>query len=135
MLGRRKEFRLSHYRLDEQSFDLPPNAISFCAKSSPVLDITKRYLRTQAEQNNPVGGYRHIVLIEGDLLDQRVNEQRDGFEGIPSEIPVGELFVDETVSYEAIYDAIDPIIDAMVTPTGWTRDEVIQMLPRNSASF
>lgn len=125
LLGRRKEFRISHYRLDERSFDLPRNAISFCAKSSPVLDITRRYLRTLTEQNNPVGGYHHIVLIEGDLLDQRVNEQRDGFEGIPSEIPVGDLFVDETVSYEGMYDAIDPIIDAMVTPTGWTRDEVI----------
>jgi hypothetical protein len=25
------------------------------------------------------------VLTEGDLLDRRVNEQRDGFEGIPEE--------------------------------------------------
>lgn len=125
-LGRHKEFGISHYRLDAESFELPRNAISFCAKSSPVLDITKRYLRTQAEQNNPVGGYHHIVLIEGDLLDQRVNEQRDGFEGIPAEIPVHELFVDETVSYNAIYDAIDPIIDKMVTPTGWRKEEVIK---------
>ncbi len=125
-LGRRKEFRISHYRLDAESFDLPRNAISFCAKSSPVLDITRRYLRTQAEQNRPVGGYHHIVLIEGDLLDQRVNEQRDGFEGIPVEIPVHELFVDETVSYNAIYEAIDPIIDKMVTPTGWRKEEVIK---------
>jgi hypothetical protein len=125
-LGRRKEFRISHYRLDAKSFDLPRNAISFCAKSSPVLDITRRYLRTQAEQNRPVGGYHHIVLIEGDLLDQRVNEQRDGFEGIPEEIPVHDLFVDETVSYDAIYDAIDPVIDKMVTPTGWRKEEVIK---------
>jgi hypothetical protein len=66
------------------------------------------------------------VLIEGDLLDQRVNEQRDGFEGIPEEIPVHDLFVDETVSYDAIYDAIDPVIDKMVTPTGWRKEEVIK---------
>lgn len=125
-LGRRKEFRISHYRLDTRNFDLPRNAISFCAKSSPVLDITRRYLRTQAEQNRPVGGYHHIVLIEGDLLDQRVNEQRDGFEGIPAEIPVDELFVDETVSYDGIYDAIDPVIDGMVTPAGWNKEDVIK---------
>lgn len=125
-LGTRKEFDISHYRLDAKSFDLPRNAISFCAKSSPVRDITRRYLRTQAEQNSPVGGYHHIVLIEGDLLDERVNEQRDGFEGIPDEIPVADLFVDETVSYDAIYEAIDPIIDEMVTPTGWSKEGVIK---------
>lgn len=126
LLNRRKSFRLSHYKLDAKSFDLPRNAISFCAKASPVLDITKRYLRTQAEQNSPVGGYHHIVLIEGDLLDQRVNEQRDGFDGIPAEIPISDLFVDETVSYDGIYEAIDPIIDQMVTPSGWNKDGVIK---------
>lgn len=125
-LGRKKEFRITHYSLDARSFDLPRNAISFCAKSSPVLDITRRYLRTQAEQNRSVGGYHHIVLIEGDLLDQRVNEQRDGFEGIPEEIPVDDLFAKETISYDAIYDAIDPIIDEMVTPSGWSKENVIK---------
>jgi hypothetical protein len=125
-LGRHKEFIISHYRLPAESFDLPRNAIAFCAKSSPVSDITKRYLRTQAEQNNPVGGYHHIVLIEGDLLDRRVNEQRDGFEGIPEEIPVENLFIDETVSYDAIFDAIDPIIDGMVTPAGWSKEKVVE---------
>ncbi|WP_377810545.1 hypothetical protein ABNQ38_33225 [Azospirillum sp. A29] len=125
-LGNYKEFTISHYKLDACSFDLPRNAISLCAKSSPVLDITRRYLRTQAEQNNPVSGFRHLVLIEGDFLDQQVNEQRDGFDGIPSDIPVGDLFIDETISYDAIYDVIDPIIDEMVTPTGWSRDNVIK---------
>ncbi len=125
-LGKHKEFRLSHYSLDAESFNLPRNAISFCAKSSPVLDITKRYLRTPAEQNRPVGGHHHIVLIEGDLLDQRVNEQRDGFDGIPKEIPVNELFADETVSYDAIYDAVDPIVEEMVTPSGWSKEGVIK---------
>lgn len=125
-LGKYKEFTISHYKLDACNFDLPRNAISLCAKSSPVLDITRRYLRTQAEQSNPVSGFRHLVLIEGDFLDQQVNEQRDGFDGIPSDIPVGDLFVDETISYDSIYDVIDPIIDEMVTPTGWSKDNVIK---------
>ncbi|WP_455179052.1 hypothetical protein [Azospirillum melinis] len=66
------------------------------------------------------------MLIESDFLDQRVNEQRDEFDGIPSDILVGDLFSDVTVSYDAIYDAIDPIIDEMVTPTGWSKDSVIK---------
>lgn len=125
-IDKREAFTLSHYQLDAKTFDLPRNAISFCAKSSPVLDITRRYLRTATEQNRPVGGFHHIVLIEGDLLDKRVNEQRDGFDGIPDEIPIGDLFCEETVSYSAIYEQIDPIIDEMVSPSGWSKDEVMR---------
>lgn len=124
-LGKSTDFTLSHYKLDATVFDLPRNAISFCAKSSPVQDITRRYLRTTAEQNRAVEGFHHIVLIEGELLDRRVNEQRDGFDGIPDEIPVGDLFSDETVSYAGIFDQIDPIIEEMVSPSGWSRDQVV----------
>jgi hypothetical protein len=125
-LGSSKAFTLSHYKLSAQDFDLPRNAISFCAKSSPAQDITKRYLRTPAEQNGAVRGYHHIVLIEGELFDRRVNEQRDGFDGIPEEIPVDDLFVDETISFEGIYKAIDPVIETMVTPSGWNKEAIIQ---------
>lgn len=117
-LGTVQTFTLSHYRLDAQTYDLPRNAISFCARSSPVLDITRRYLKTFAEQNRPVEGFHHIVLIEADLLDRRVNEQRDGFYEIPGEIPVDDLFTDATVAYADIYDRIDPIVAEMVTPSG-----------------
>lgn len=125
-LGKTKKFTLSHYKLDARTYDLPRNAISFCARSSPVLDITKRYLRTAAEQNRPVEGFHHIVLVEGELLDRRVNEQRDGFDDIPEEIPVADLFTDETVSFAGIFDQIDPIIEEMVAPSGWSRDDVIK---------
>ena len=124
-LGRSISFQLSQYKLDANVFDLPRNAISFCAKSSPVKDITRRYLRTVSEQNRPVDGFHHIVLIEGELLDRCVNEQRDGFDEIPEEIPNSDLFSEETVSYDGIFEQIDPIIDEMVSPSGWNKDQVI----------
>ncbi|WP_428414796.1 hypothetical protein [Pararhizobium sp.] len=125
-LGKTKRFTLSHYKLDAKTFDLPRNAISLCARSTPVLDITKRYLRNAAEQNRPVEGFHHIVLVEGDVLDKRVNEQRDGFEDIPEEIPSDDLFTDETVSFVGIFEQIDPIIEEMVTPSGWNKEDVIR---------
>lgn len=125
-LGQYVQFRLSHYKLDATLYDLPRNAISLCAKSSPVKDVTVRYLRTRTQQNNPIDGYHHIILIEGVLLDRCVNEQRDGFDGIPEEIPSLDLFSVETVSYEAIYDKIDPIIDELVSPAGWSRAAVLK---------
>ncbi|ENZ81585.1 MULTISPECIES: hypothetical protein [Caulobacter] len=125
-LGTFQTFRLSHYRLDAASFGLKRNAIAFCAKFSPVRDITNRYLRSKTEQNNPVGGYNHIVLIESDFLDQHVNEQRDNFEDIPEELEAGGLFGSERVSYETIHAAIDPVIDAMVIPGDWKKEDVVK---------
>jgi hypothetical protein len=125
-LGTFQTFRLSHYQLDAASFNLPRNAIALCAKSSPVRDITGRYLRTRTEQNNPVGGFHHIVLIESDFLDQHVNEQRDNFDNIPDELVTGGLFPTDRVSYETIHAAIDPIVEAMVVPADWKKEEVIK---------
>lgn len=124
-LGTFQKFRISHYKLDAEIYDLPKNAVSLCAKSSPVKDITSRYLRTRSEQNQAVEGYHHIAMIEGDLLDRCVNEQRDGFDGIPEELPSSDLFVRETISYSALYEVIDPIIQEYINPAGWSKEEII----------
>ncbi|MFM0501540.1 hypothetical protein [Paraburkholderia caffeinilytica] len=125
-LGTYKDFTLYHYQLNASEYGLPRNAIAFCAKSSPVKDITQRYLRTRTQQNNPVDGCHHIVLIESDYLDQRVNEQRDDFENIPVELATGDLFSGEKLSYTTIYDAIDPVIQEMVVPADWNKDAVLR---------
>ncbi|BDA85903.1 hypothetical protein Sa4125_34450 [Aureimonas sp. SA4125] len=124
-LGTWQRFTLSHYKLDAEQYDLPRNAIAFCAKSTPVKDITGHYLRTRAEQNNPVRGFHHIVLIEADYLDARVNEQRDDFPTIPYEIPSGDLFSSETLSYADIHEALDQVIDKLVAPADWKKDQVL----------
>lgn len=125
-LGTWQRFNLAHYQLDAEQYDLPRNAIAFCAKSTPVKDITGHYLRTRTEQNNPVGGFHHIVLIEADYLDARVNEQRDDFDNIPDEIPSGDMFSSEKLSYADIHEAIDSVIDEMVTPADWKKEEVLK---------
>lgn len=125
-LGTYQYFYLSHYRLDAQQYSLPKNAVAFCAKSSPVKNVTSLYFRTRAEQNNSAGGFYHFVLIESEYLDIHVNEQRDDFEGIPEEIPTGDLFSTEKISYTAIHEAIDPVIVEMVAPSAWNRVIVLQ---------
>lgn len=124
-LGTNQKFKLSHYKLDAAQYNLPKNAIAFCAKSSPVKDITSHYLRTKMEQTNPVSGYYHIVLIESPFLDLHVNEQRDNFDSIPDEIPSEEFFTEAKISYAMLYEAIDPIIHEMVAPGSWNREQVL----------
>ncbi|WP_134601003.1 hypothetical protein [Pseudomonas aeruginosa] len=123
-----QNLKISHYKLDAKQYDLPKNSIALCAKSSPVKDITSRYLRTKTEQNNPVGDYHHIILIESDYLDLRVNEQRDDFECISSEYVPDDMFLPDGISYAAIYDAIDPVIQGMVTPADWKKETVIKVV-------
>lgn len=122
------QLTISHYKLDAQIYNLPKNAIAFCAKSSPVKEITSRYLRTKTEQNNSVSGFHHIVLIQGELLDTHVNEQRDDFDDIPDEIEGGDFLATETVSYQAIYDAIDDVIGEFVSPADWRREAVVESI-------
>lgn len=123
-----QNFKISHYKLDARQYDLPKNSIALCAKSSPVKDITSRYLRSKTEQNNPVGDYHHIILIESDYLDLRVNEQRDDFEYIATEFIPGDMFSPDGISYAAIYDAIDPVIQEMVTPVEWKKETVLKVV-------
>jgi hypothetical protein len=125
-IGSHQYFKISHYRLDAEQFSLPRNAVAFCAKSTPVKDATSQYFRTRSEQNNPAAGFFHFVLIESEYFDVHVNEQRDDFEGIPEEIPSGDLFSTEKISYAAIHDAIDPVIVQMVDPSDWNRVVVLQ---------
>lgn len=125
-LGTHQYFNLSYYQLDAQKYNLQHNAVAFCAKSSPVKDVTAQYFRTRAEQNNPTAGFYHLIFIESEYLDFHVNEQRDDFEGIPEEIPNGDLFSTEKISYAAIYDAIDPVIVDMVAPSDWDRTAVLR---------
>jgi hypothetical protein len=127
-LGSHQNFKIYHYRLDAVRYGLPRNSISLCAKSSPVKDITQRYLRTRAEQNNPINGFHHIVLVEGDYLDQHVNEQRDDFDNVPAEFPSDDLFSSGKLSYAAIHDAIDPVIYQMVLPASWSKEEVVTQI-------
>lgn len=130
-LGSWQSFSLSHYKLDAAQYDLPKNAIALCAKSSPVRDITSYYLRTRSEQKNPVAGFHHIVLVESSFLDTKVNEQRDDFDSIPDDIPA-DLFSSAKVSYADIHTVIDPIIEEMVAPADWRKEDVLKEI---SAQF
>lgn len=67
---------------------------------------------------------RHLAACR--TLDQRVNEQRDDFVNIPAKIPAGDMFSSEMLSYAAIHDAIDPVIDEMVVPADWKTEAVLK---------
>ncbi|TQS74022.1 hypothetical protein ERN12_05850 [Rhodobacteraceae bacterium] len=88
-------------------------------------DITKRYLRSKSIKNNAIQGFYHIILVEGQLLDEGVNEQRDGFDKIPQENGNADLFDGIQISFEDIYAKLDDKVQEILTPPDWSRDKIV----------
>ncbi len=120
------DFTLTHYKLDEAQYPLPRNIIGLCAKASIAELITGRYLKTKTLENNAIDGHYHIVLIEGALLDDGVNEQRDGFDKIPLDDGSGDLFGGMQVTFEDIFAVLDDKVQELITPPDWSRDTIVK---------
>lgn len=118
-------FTITHYKLDKTEYRLPRNAVALCAKSSPVKSITRRYLKTGTLENNDVNGFYHIILIESDYLDRRVNEHRDDFD-IPTASGNADLFLENLISLEGIYEGIDDTINDMLAPPDWDKEKIVE---------
>lgn len=119
-------FTITHYKLDEVEYPLPRNIIGLCAKASIAELITGRYLKTKTLENNAIEGHYHIVLVEGALLDDGVNEQRDGFDKIPVDDGSGDLFGGMQVTFEDIFSVLDDKVQELITPPDWSRDTIVK---------
>ncbi|MDQ1902492.1 hypothetical protein RAH32_18890 [Paracoccus sp. WLY502] len=122
---------VTHYKLDERTYPLPKNVVGLCAKSAIAEDITKRYLRAKSIENNAIQGCYHIILIEGALLDEGVNEQRDGFDKIPQENGSADLFDGSLISFEDIYAKLDDKVQELITPPDWSREKIVSEVGHN----
>ncbi|WP_436399417.1 hypothetical protein [Roseobacter sp. S98] len=119
------DLTVTHYKLDKKDYPLPTNIIGLCAKSSIVNVITKKYLKNKSVANNDIRGFYHIVLVEGALLDEGVNEQRDGFDKIPESGGSGDLLEGSKITFEDIYAVLDDKIAELITPPDWSREEIV----------
>ncbi len=119
------DFIVTHYKLDENKYPLPRNLVGLCAKASIAEIITGRYLKTKTLENNSIDGYFHIILVEGQLLDEGVNEQRDGFDKIPEENGGPDIFGDLQITFEDIFGVLDNVVQEMITPPDWTREKIV----------
>lgn len=122
---------VTHYKLDERTYPLPKNVVGLCSKSAIAEDITKRYLRSKAVENNAIHGCYHIILVEGELLDDGVNEQRDGFDKIPMENGSSDLFEGSPISFDDIYAVLDDKVQELLTPPDWSREKIVSEVGRD----
>lgn len=122
---------VTHYKLPAGQYALPANIVGLCAKSAIAENITTRYLKTKTLVNNPIDGNFHIVLVEGSLFDQGVNEQRDGFDKIPDSDGSADLFEGIQVTFEDIYAALDEKVQQLIAPPDWSREKIVENVARD----
>lgn len=116
---------ITHYKLNENAHPIPRNIVGLCAKSAIVEDITRNYLRPTTLVDNAIDGFFHIILVEGEILDEGVNEQRDGFDKIPTDNGTADLFLGMQISFEDIYAVLDLKVLELLTPPDWSRDKIV----------
>ena len=116
---------VTHYKLNTKLYNLPGNIVGLCANSAIAQNITNRYLRSKSLVNNAIEGFYHIILIEGRVFDEGVNEQRDGFDNIPEEGGDGDLLNELQVTFEDIYAVLDTTVEKLLTPPAWSKDEIV----------
>lgn len=116
---------VTHYKLDQSQYRLPKNVVGLCAKSAIAEDVTKRYLKSKPVEHQAIDGFHHIILVEGDLLDQCVNEERDGFDTIPQENGNTNLFDGIQISFQDIYAQLDELVQELLAPPDWSREKIV----------
>ncbi|NHZ89158.1 hypothetical protein F2P45_09030 [Massilia sp. CCM 8733] len=118
------ELRLTRYSLDQASSPSLEHEVALCANSAIAISLTKRFLKSSADRRRPIDGKIELLLVEGDLLDQKVNVQRDGFD-LPSECSHAREF-DEEFSLQDIIESLEDTVYAILTPPGYDREALIR---------
>lgn len=125
------DFSVTHYKLPADKYELPANIVGLCAKAAIAWNITARYLKTRTLANNPIDGFFHIVLVEGPLFDQGVNEQRDGFDKIPESDGSADLLDGIQVTLDDIYSVLDEKVQELIAPPGWSREKIVEKVAQD----
>ncbi|MFQ6311838.1 hypothetical protein [Lysobacter capsici] len=125
-----KEFRsgplmkVTRYSFPALEFANFQHEVALCANAAAVQEITKRYLRHANERKQPADGKFELLLIESDLLEERVNQQRDGFD-IPANCSESETLAEE-FSLEDVVNSLEDYVFQIITPGDFDKDSLIK---------
>jgi hypothetical protein len=98
--------------------------IALCANSSIVYSLTKKYIKTPSDRKRAIDGKFELILVSGALLEEKVNQQRDGFD-IPLECTPNES-LDEEFSLEDITDSLEDYVYGIITPKDFDRNQLVR---------
>ena len=86
--------------------------------------LTKQFLRSAHDRSRAIKENFELLLVESDFLEDKMNEQRDGF-NIPKECIQNGSFENER-SYEDIADSLEDYVYDILTPRNLIKSKLIK---------
>ena len=116
--------RVTRYSFPESEFPYFQHEVALCANSAVVLPITKRYLRHASDRKRATEGNFELLLVESDLLEEKVNQQRDGFD-IPL-VCTDDNMLTEEFSLDDVVDSLEDYVFKIITPSDFDKDILVK---------
>lgn len=118
------KLRVTRYSFPEIKFPNFQHEVALCANSAVVQQITKRYVRNANDRKRATAGNFELLLVESDVLEEQVNQQRDGFD-IPTACTDSEN-LSEDFSLEDIVESLEDYVFKILTPSDFDKDVLVQ---------
>jgi hypothetical protein len=115
---------VTRYSLKENDFPNSQHEIALCANSAVVQPITRHFIKNPTSRKTPINGCFELILIECELLENRVNQQRDGFT-IPAQC-TDTPDLAGNFSFEDIRESLEDYVFSVVTPADFDKGELVR---------
>lgn len=116
--------RVTRYSFAHDIFPNFQHEVALCANSAVVQQITKRYLRNAIDRKRPTAGRFELLLVESELLEEKVNQQRDGF-NIPATCTESDTLKEE-FSLEDVVNSLEDYVFQIITPPDFDKDVLVR---------
>lgn len=117
------KLRVTRYSFPESEFPNFQHEVALCANSAVVQSITKRYLRHVNERKRATAGSFELLLVESELFEEKVNQQRDGFD-IPFACSDNDTLLEE-FSLDDVVDSLEDYVFQIITPSDFDKDILV----------
>lgn len=117
------KLRVTRYSFTESKFPNFQHEVALCANLAVVLPITKRYFRHSNDRKCAIAGNFELLLVESDLLEEKVNQQRDGFD-IPYTCTDSDTLLEE-FSLEDVVDSLEDYVFQIITPSDFDKNSLV----------
>jgi hypothetical protein len=115
--------KVTRYSFPQSEFPNFQHEVALCANSAVAQSITKRYLRHASDRKRATAGNFELLLVESELLEEKVNQQRDGFD-IPIACTDNDTLSEE-FSLDDIVDSLEDYVFQIITPSDFDKDKLV----------
>lgn len=115
--------KVTRYSFSAHEFPNFQHEVALCANSAVVQSITKHYLKHANDRKRPNGRNFELLLVESELLEEKVNQQRDGFD-IPLTCTDSESLSQE-FSLDDVVNSLEDYVFQIITPSDFDKDKLV----------